>query len=121
MLSRKNKNWKPEILEQIMLAAASGKAEGLAELTLKIVALAAGLGMPKPKGLSFTAVDGDDLPLDRETKLEWASENGRTLSIWLQTNGKIRFQSGTEEGDGELVEDSPIVFVTHIFRAWTAA
>jgi len=120
MLSRKNKNWKPEILEQIMLAAASGEAEGLVELTLKIVALAAGFGMPKPKELLFTEVITVNLPLDREAKFEWASGNGRTLSIWLQTNGKIRFQSGMED-DGELVEDAPIVFVTHIFCAWTAA
>lgn len=112
MIGIKNKNWKPEILEQIMLAAASGDAEGLAELTLKIVALAAGLGMPKPSGLSFDK--------GVETKLEWTSKNGRHLSLWLQTNGKIRFQSSATEHEGELIDDAPAGFVTHIFHAWTA-
>ena len=117
MLSRKIKDWKPEILEQIMLAAANGEIDGLAELTLKIVALAAGLGMPKPSKMSF---DGDDLPLKREAMFEWASENGRTLSLWLQTDGKMRFQSDVDGKSGEVVEDTPVAFVTHIFHAWTA-
>lgn len=112
MLRRKSRDWKPEILEQIMLAAASGEAVGLTELTLKIVALAAGLGMPKPAGLSFQT---------GQASFEWASENGRTLSLWLQADNKIRFQSGVDGKDGELVEDAPVVFVTHIFHAWTAA
>ncbi len=111
MLSRKSKSWTPEILEQIMLAAANGETGGLAEPTLKIVALAAGLGMPKPAGLSFQT---------GQASFEWASENGRTLSLWLQADGKIRFQSGADGKDGELVEDAPAAFVTHIFHAWTA-
>lgn len=111
MIGLKNKSWKPEILEQIMHAAANGEAEGLAELTLKIVALAAGLGMPKPLGLSFDK--------GVETKLEWASKNGRHLSLWLQRDGKIRFQSSAEH-EGELIDDAPVGFVTHIFHAWTA-
>lgn len=36
------------------------------------------------------------------------------------SDGKIKFQSGVDGEDGELVEDAPVAFVTHIFHAWTA-
>ena len=121
MMGYKNKDWKPEILEQIMLAAASGEAKGLTELTLKIIALAAGIGMPKPSGLSFPTGEETEMAREREAKLEWVSGNERTLNLWIQTDGKIRFQSGVGGKDSELVKDAPVAFVTHIFHAWTAA
>ena len=119
MMGRK-KDWKPEILEQIMLAVANRNAEGLTELTLKIIALAAGIGMPKPS-LSFPTGDAEtEMARKREAKLEWVSGNERTLKLWIQADGKIRFQSGASGKNSELVKDTPVAFVTHIFHAWTA-